>query len=95
MQLRGQNLVPFTFDKQVLLLETMYAIWRCDHSLRIAARPRLQAKGSPPRLTHVLYWSAILPHGSQVRTDSAQKRVDLAEDCNNALLQLFELNKGS
>ena len=28
-QLRGRNLVPFTFDKQVLLLETMYAIWRC------------------------------------------------------------------
>ena len=29
VQLRGRNLVPFTFDKQVLLLETMYAIWRC------------------------------------------------------------------
>ena len=27
-QLRGPSLVPFTFDKQVLLLETLFAIWR-------------------------------------------------------------------
>ena len=27
-QLRGHNLVPFTFDKQILLLETLFNIWR-------------------------------------------------------------------
>ena len=36
-QLRGRNLVPFTFDKQVLLLETMFAIWRCGYELQDSA----------------------------------------------------------
>jgi hypothetical protein len=34
VQLRGQNLVPFTFDKQVLLLETLISIWRCVNRFR-------------------------------------------------------------
>ncbi len=29
MQLRGFNLVPFTFDKQVLLMETLLHLWTC------------------------------------------------------------------
>ena len=28
-QLHGQNLVPFYFDKQTLLLETLHDIWMC------------------------------------------------------------------
>ena len=29
MQLQGFNLVPFTFDKQVLLMETLLHLWTC------------------------------------------------------------------
>ena len=29
LQLSGYNLVPFTFDKQVLLLSTIYSIFQC------------------------------------------------------------------
>ena len=35
MQLRGYDLVPFFFDKQVLLMETLLGIWRCEYSLTI------------------------------------------------------------
>ena len=36
VQLRGHGLVPFFFDKQVLLMETLLHIWRCERAVSIS-----------------------------------------------------------
>ena len=66
MQLRGRNLVPFTFDKQTLLLETLYAIWRCVHDMHLwqcAISP--QASGNVQQAMRCWQHDHALPYARQ------------------------------
>ncbi len=60
MQLRGFNLVPFTFDKQVLLLETLLHLWTC-------------ASLSSPEALHNVLRNHTLMHLHQLRNSQHQR----------------------